>query len=283
MRFKLFNNSPLARSAFLLMLCATGDAAAQSPAGNAPPKVEVIAAAEADERAEAIIKRAVESMGGAVYLNVRTVVGRGNYTPYANGVPGDIVAFVDYYAFPYRERTEFRSRGVRSIQTNVGADADATGWIFDGLAKSLNDMKPAQIEDFRFTTRTSVDNLLRGWWRKEGAKLTYVGRREAGLARRNEAVRLTYPDGFAVDYEFGARDGLPAKVSYKRKNKEGEEQAEEDRFPRHLTFAGVTLPFVIDHYRAGVQTSRINFDTVEFNRPLPDDLFAKPAGMKASK
>jgi hypothetical protein len=274
-----------ARLSLLLLALSAAHAAAQAPAGNAPPKVGVAAARAdaADERAESIVRRAVEAVGGAAYLNVRTVVGRGNYTPYAKGVPGDLVTFLDYLAFPDRERTEFRSRGVRSIQTNVGTGAGATGWIFDGMARSLHDMKPEQIEDFRVSMRTSVDNLLRGWWRAEGARLSYAGRREAGLARRNEAVRLTYPDGFAVDYEFGARDFLPAKASYKRKNKEGEEQLEEDRFLRHMTFGGVTVPFVIDHYRAGVQTSRINYDSVEFNRPVPDTLFEKPASVKAVK
>lgn len=259
-------------------------AAAQGQPGNAPPKVEVSSTtAAADERAESIVKRAVEAVGGAAYLNVRTIVGRGNYTPYAKGVPGDIITFLDYLVLPDRERTEFRSRGVRSIHTNVGKDADATGWIYDGMAKSLHDMRPDQIEDFRVTMRTSLDNLLRGWWRGEGAQLTYAGRREAGLAKRNEAVRLIYPDGFTVDYEFGARDFLPAKVSYKRKDKEGNDQTEEDRFLRHMTFAGVTVPFVIDHYRANVQTSRINYDSVEFNQPAPDALFAKPASVKAVK
>ncbi len=267
----------------LVALSVVNGASAQSQPGNAPPKVEVGATAAADERAESVVKRAVEAVGGAAYLNVQTVVGRGNYTPYAKGVPGDLVTFLDYLVLPDRERTEFRSRGVRSIQTNVGTGADASGWIFDGLAKSLHDMRPEQIEDFRFTMRTSLDNLLRGWWRKQGAQLSYLGRREAGLAKRNEAVRLTYPDGFTVDYEFGARDFLPAKVSYKRKDKEGNEQAEEDRFLRHMTFAGVTVPFVIDHYRAGVQTSRINYDSVEFNQPAPDSLFAKPASVKAVK
>ena len=252
---------------------------------NAPPKVEVAAAGAAvsDEKAEAIVRRAVEAAGGAAFLNVRTVVVRGNYVPYAKGEAGDIVKFLDYIAYPDRERTEFKSRGVLSVQTNVGTGANSSGWIFDGMTKSLRDMAPEQIEDFRFVMKTGFDNLLRGWWRKDGAKLSYVGRREAGLARRNETVRLTYPDGFQIDYEIGARDGLPAKVSYKRKDKEGAEQPEEDRLFRHMTVAGVTVAFVIDHYRAGVQTSRINYDTVEFNRPTPDSLFAKPASAKAVK
>ena len=270
--------------AALVALSAAHAVAAQSQPNNAPPKVEVsAAAAAADERAESVVKRAVEAVGGPAFLNVKTIVGRGNYAPYAKGVPGDIIQFLDYLVFPDRERTEFRSRGVRSIQTNVGTGADATGWVFDGMAKSLHDMRPEQIEDFRFSMRTSIYNLLLGWWRKEGATLTYLGRREAGLAKRNEAVRLTYPDGLMIDYEFGARDFLPAKVSYKRKNEEGEEQPEEDRYLRHMAVAGVTLPFVVDHYRAGVQTSRINYETIEFNQPTPDALFAKPASVKAVK
>lgn len=279
--------SSFTRLALLLaLLCAPAAGAAQeSPAAKAGPKVELkaVAAAAADERAEAVVNRAVEAMGGPAYLAVRSVVGRGHYTPYDKGQPGDIVAFLDYLVFPDRERTEFKSRGVRSIQTNVGADANSKGWIYDGLTKSLQDMKPEQIEDFRFAVRTNVDNLLRGWWRKDGARLTYLGRREAGVGRRNEAVRLEYPDGFTVDYEFAARDFLPAKVAYKRADKEGKPQLEEDRFPRHMTFAGVTIPYVIDHYRAGQQTSRINFDTVEFNRPVPDSLFARPADAKSVK
>jgi hypothetical protein len=279
-------SSKSVRLALLLVLSAPFAGAAQSPATNAAPKVELKAtgaAAAADERAESVVRRAVEAVGGPAYLAVRSVVGRGNYTPYDKGMPGDITAFVYYFVFPDRERAEFKSRGVRSVQTNTGTGAGARGWIYDGMTKTLQDMGPAQLEDFRFVMRTNLDNLLRGWWREGGAKLSYLGRREAGVAKRNEAVRLEYPDGFTVDYEFGARDFLPAKVSYKRADKEGKPQAEEDRFLRHMTFGGVTVPYIIDHFRAGVQTSRINYDTVEFNRPVPDSLFARPADAKSVK
>jgi outer membrane lipoprotein-sorting protein len=45
----------------------------------------------------------------------------------------------------------------------------------------------------------------------------------------------------------------------------------------------VLTPYVIDHYRNGTQTSRINYDSVEFNKPIADSLFAKPASIKAVK
>ena len=132
-------------------------------------------------------------------------------------------------------------------------------------------MKGAQIEDFKRSMRTSVENLLHGWWKKENATLSYVGRREAGLARRNETVRLTYPDGFWIEYEFGAKEGLPAKGIYKTTKK------------KPITITGITAPWVVDHFVNGTQTSRISYESIEYDHPLADTLFAKPANIKSLK
>lgn len=236
--------------------------------------------ASGEERAEQILKRAVEALGGASYMNVRTVVSRGRLTAFQGGISGLPTAFLDYISYPNRERTEFRSKGNRVIQVNDGEG----GWVFDGAARTIKDITPQQVEEYlRFTIRTSVENLLRGGWRKEGAKLSYVGRREAGIARRNEVVRLTYADGMSVEFEFGAKDALPAKVLFQRKNAEGEEAPEEDRMAQYIAVGGVLVPFVIDHYRAGVQAYRINYESIDFNVPVAEALFTRPANAKAVK
>ena len=243
-----------------------------------------LAAKTNDEKAEQIVQKAIQAIGGDAYLNVRTVIGRGFYTDYHDGVSGVPLRFVDYIAYPDRERTEFTGNGNRTIQTNYQNE----GWMFDAAGKSLKDQTAKQVEDFRTAMRTSMENLLRGWWRKEGATLSYVGRREASLGRRNEAVKLTYPDGFWIEYEFAAVEGTPAKAIYKRKQNNPDtdemfETSEEDRFFKPVEVAGVSAPFVIDHFRNGVQTSRINYESIEFNKPLADSLFAKPANIKAIK
>jgi hypothetical protein len=240
--------------------------------------------ASGNEKAEAIIKQAVEAIGGSNYLSVRSVVGRGLYTTYQDGMSQIPARFLDYIVYPDKERTEFTGAGIRTIQTNVGDK----GWVYDGATKTLTDMKPAQVQDFKRSMRTSMENVLRGWWRKEGATLSYAGRREAGLARRNETVRLTYPGGFWIEYEFGARDGIPAKIIYKRtRNKadseETEEITEEDRLAKPITIDSVTAPFVVDHFINGIQASRINYEAIEYNRPLPDSIFAKPENIKSLK
>jgi hypothetical protein len=237
-----------------------------------------------DAKTEAIINHAIEVLGGSNFLNVKTTVGRGYFTTFQDGVSQLPARFVDYIAYPDHERTEFVSLGIRVVQTNNGE----TGWLFDGATKTLSDMKAPQIAAFKSSMRTGLENLLRGWWKKDGATLSYAGRREAGVGKRNETVRLTYPDGFWIEYEFGAKDGLPAKVIYKRTRKKPDtdetvELNEEDRMGKLITVQGITAPWVVDHYTNGVQTSRISYESLEFNQPLPDSLFAKPANIKALK
>ncbi len=254
------------------------EGAATKPAAAATQD-EPQKAVQTDERAEAVLRRAIEALGGAAYLGVKSVVSRGYYTPFAEGVGGLPSTFVDYIVFPDRERTEFKGRGGASIQTYAGE----TGWLYEAKTRKLSDVTPAQARNFRIVMRTSPDNILRGWWRSEGASLAYVGRREAGIGSRNEVVRLSYTDGFVAEFEFGARDGLPAKVLYKKESAEGEQVEEEDRFAQFQLIGGVRVPFIVDHYRAGVQASRANYESVEFNRAVPDSLFDKPADVKALK
>src|SRR5258708_18062210 len=260
-------------SLMLCVLIAAAWGAAQTP--KTPP---------VNDKAEKIVQRAIEVVGGDRYLAVKTLTGRGYFTDYKDGVSGIPVKFIDYISFPDRERTEFSGGGMRIVQTNFAAQ----GWIFDGMAKTLKDQTAEQLEDFKFGLRTGFESLLHGWWRKQGDTLSYVGRREAGIGRRNETVRLTYPDGFRIEYEFSATEGSPAKALYERKRKKPDSEeletvAEEDRPLKPITIDGVWTPFVIDHYRAGIQTSRINYEKVEYNQPLADSLFAKPARLKAIK
>lgn len=258
---------------FASILLAVTTAAAQAQPAPKP-----------DEKAEQIVQKAIQAVGGDTYLKVQTVTAHGFFTEYPGGAPGVPVKFIDYISYPDRERTEFTGGGNRIIQTND----QMQGWVFDAAAKTLKDQTAKQVEDFRTGMRTSMENLLHGWWRNDSAALSYVGRREATLGRRNETVKLTYPDGFWIEYEFAAIEGTPAKVIYKRKiqnpdTEQMEEFTEEDRLFKLIAFAGISAPFVIDHFRNGVQTSRINYESIEFNKPLGDSLFAKPPNIKAVK
>jgi hypothetical protein len=271
-KMRLSLNQRFATLGLFLVLAASSFAQAQNP--NQAH----------DDKAEKIVQQAIQTIGGDRYLKVQTVIGRGFFTEFKDGVSGIPVKFIDYILYPDKERTEFTGGGARTIQTNFGG----SGWVFDGAAKTIKDQTAEQIAEFNLAMRVGFENLLHGWWRGQEAKLSYVGRREAGIGRRNETVKLTYPDGFWIEYEFGATDNMPAKVHYLRKLKkpdgdEVEDVAEEDRLYKPVTIDGVLIPFIIDHFRAGIQTSRVNYESYELNKQLPDSLWTKPANLKAIK
>jgi hypothetical protein len=231
-----------------------------------------------DPQAEAVIKKAIQNLGGEKYLNAKTQIGRGKYSILKEGVVVSFQTFVDVIVYPDKERTDFKGGGSRNVQTNVAN----SGWVYDGDQELVKVQDERQIANFKRGIRTSLDYLLRGHWRGEG-KLSYVGRRPATLGKRNEVIKLTYEDGLVVEYEFAADDGLPQKGSYTRLNADNEEIKEEDRYAQFVDVGGIKTPFIIDRFSRGVQSSRINYQTVEYNKTIPDSIFEKPASVKELK
>ena len=230
-----------------------------------------------DERAQVIVSRAIQVMGGDRYLHVTSQVGRGKYSVFQNNAVVSFQSFIDVIVFPDKERTEFRGGGTKTIQTNSGRN----GWVYDGDQELIKVQTEKQVANFVTGLRVSLDNLLRGYW-KEEAELSYVGRRPASLGKRNDVVRLTYKDGVVIEFEF-ADDGTPAKSVYKHTAADGSEVTEEDRYAQFIDVGGIKTPFIIDRYTNGAQNSRINYDSVEFNQSIADSIFAKPLSPKELK
>ena len=77
-------------------------------------------ASSVDQKSQEIIDHAIETLGGQKYLGVQTVIGKGFYTSFKDGVSQIPARFLDYIAYPDRERTEFTGAGIKTIQTNTG-------------------------------------------------------------------------------------------------------------------------------------------------------------------
>jgi hypothetical protein len=103
------------------------------------------------------------------------------------------------------------------------------------------------------------------------------------LGKRNEVIKLRYDDGFTVEFEFAAADALPMKAIFTRLSSGNEELKEEDRYAQFVENQGVFAPFIIDHFTNGMQVSRVNYESIEFNKPIPDSIFSKPTNLKELK
>src|SRR5215210_3025377 len=117
--------------------------------------------ASTETQADAILQKAVQKLGGDKYKNVYSQIGRGNFSILKDGINVSVQTFVDVIVFPDKERSEFKAAGVKSVQTNTGA----TGWVFDGDQELIKVQTEKQVANFQRGIRTSLDNLLRGYWK----------------------------------------------------------------------------------------------------------------------
>ena len=229
-------------------------------------------------KAAALIRDAVKARGGDAYLKIRSIVSRGQYTPFLKGVSGLPDPFNDYIVYPDRERTEFGKGSRKMIQTNTGD----TGWVYDAPQKMIRDQKEEQVKRWQQGFRYDLDNLLRRGWQEQGAKLVYLGRREAWKNTFSEAVRIDFADGASVTLHFDSRTKLPMMNEYKMVVEEGRtnEQARYYQWDEH---GGVMFPRILDSYSNGKQTARVYFESFNIDEQVSERLFAKPANVKEVK
>jgi hypothetical protein len=230
-----------------------------------------------NDEAETIINKAVQKLGGDRYLKVTSQVSRGKFSVIRDGVIVSFQSFIDVIVYPDKERTEFKGSKSKFVQTNVGN----TGWTFDSDHELVKNQTEAQIENFHRGIRVSLDTLLRGGWKGKG-QIEYIGKRPASLGKRNDVIRLKYEDGLTIDFEF-AEDGTPMKASYKKTNAEGEETTEEDRYAQWVDVNGIRTPYIVDRFTNGKPTSRINYESLEYNVRVPESIFDKPSNPKELK
>lgn len=229
-------------------------------------------------KAAALVREAIKARGGDAYLKIRSAVSRGQYTPYAKGVSGDPTGFVDYVVYPGRERTEFGKGDSKFIQSN----SESANWVYDAGQKMIREQTEEQIKQFQQSARYDLDALLRVANSQTGVKLVYLGRKEPWRNTFSEAVRVEFADGGEALLHFDPRGKLPLSAEYKTVTEEGTVN-NEARFYRWVEFNGVQFPTLQDFYRNGKQSSRVSFDSINFNENVPDKLFAKPASIKEVK
>jgi hypothetical protein len=246
------------------------------------PQKAIASLREQDEndpaRAIVLVREAINARGGDPYLAIRTIVTRGQYSPFDKGAAGDPVSFVDYIGYPGRERTEFGKGDSKLVQANSAM----TGWVYDARQKMIRDQKEDQIKQFQQSARYDLDNLLRSAAQQSAVKLVYLGRREPWRNTFSEAVRVDFNDGGTATVHFDPRSKLPLMIEYKTVGEDGTVN-NEVRYYRWLDFSGIKIPTIQDSYRDGKQASRVSFDTVSFNVDLPEKLFAKPSNIKEVK
>lgn len=230
------------------------------------------------EKGKKLLQQVIEARGGATFLNFKTIESTGQWTPFEQGASTVPVRFEDYIVYPDKERTEFGKgkKKDRKINVNVGT----TGWVYDGEAETLKDQTEKQIKDFQESRESDIDMVLRAAVQNKDAEVRFYGREETQPGERADVVMIKLKMTFYVMLDPYSK--LPRTMTYEKAEEKGTARYEY-RFHQYVPYDGVKFPNIVDLYRDGVQISRVNYQTIKLNGPIPETLFAKPANAKAIK
>lgn len=226
------------------------------------------------KKAQKIIQKAINKLGGDTYRNIQTLIGEGKFSLLKGGQVVSYQTFVDVMVFPNKERTDFIERGSKTVQVNIGEK----GWFYDESIDKFADQNEIQINNFKNSLRSHYNYLLRGDW-KGNADLSYVGKRRAGLGVRNDVLKLIFKDGFEVEYEF-SKDGLPKKTIYTSLTASRKPRKEETRYAQFILENGIFTPFIVDHYTDDEHVFRVNYQSMLYNKSISNKIFVKPENPK---
>jgi hypothetical protein len=227
-----------------------------------------------------LIKQAIEARGGARFLSFKTLEAQGQFTPFDKGAPATPVQFTDWIVFPDKERTDFGKgkKKNRKIQVNVGK----TGWVYDGDAETLKDQTEKQIQAFLDELEFNIDRILRGGWQEPGVVVRFAGREELRPGERADVVSIELKPEQVIYLWLDRTAHLPISLIYE-KSGEGRLIKNEVRFNQYVSYDGVKFPNIVDYYRDGFQETRANYQSIKLDVPISDEIFAKPASVKAIK
>src|SRR5499426_3193703 len=265
--FSIFKIAGIGCAALLLAITAR----AQRVDPNDPKNVE---------RGAELVKQAVQARGGERFLGFTTIMLNGIYTPFAKGMSQLPIQFIDWIVYPDKERTEFGKgkKKDRRIQVNVGK----TGWVYDGDSETLKDQTDKQIEEHLEGLEFDIDRLLRAAAKGDGVEVGFAGREETRPGERADAVSIKLNSDRTAYLLLASQPHLPMSLSYE-KTEDGGLVKQETRYNQYVDYDGVKFPNIVDFFRDNVQTGRVNIELIKLNTQISDELFVKPASVKAVK
>jgi outer membrane lipoprotein-sorting protein len=173
-------------------------------------------------------------------------------------------------------RQEMEVQGTKIIVAFIGQ----TGWIISPTLGSFDpqDMPPSSFnslnKELRSDPYVSWNNPIVNW-KENGNKLELIGREDINGTQVYN-LKLTFKDNEVANYYMDAAKFVMLLVKEKTME-QGQMNETEDKFSDFRDVDGVSMPFKIETITNGQTSTIVILDKCEFNLPIDDAIFKKPA------
>ena len=239
---------------------ASASVAAQPPASKLPARI--------DAKAQPIIDRTIQALGGPAFLNARTLTTHGSLGTSGGGV----VYFDSQLQFPDKRRLAYglNKKDKPIIIINNGD----RGWEIDRMGMVHLDSKDIRL--WRFANRYSLENLLRLRIHEPGTLVQVEGVDFVDEVPVN-VLDIVDATETQIKLYINKLTGLPVQISYRRWNSTTNDWDDyDDIYGDYQTFQGIATAQHISHLINERRVSEVYRDRDVYNQDYPTSLFADP-------
>ena len=264
--------SSVVRQAFSRSLAALGVlawlACAPGPASRAQEKPAALPA-RADPKAQELLDRTIQALGGPAFLRVRRLTTRGRIFAIADESTAGLAPFVSAVEYPDKRRFSYgKSKPVTLV--NNGDQA----WELDryGLTSQL----PEQVQRWKATNRYSLENLLRLRIHEPGI-LIQVGGVDFVDNVPTRGVDILELGGTHVRLDLHRQTLLPVRIRYRVQDpKTHDWQEYADVYGDYQNFQGVQTPMHITRFLDGERVTEVFRHSARYDEDYPAGYFQPP-------
>jgi hypothetical protein len=252
----------------------------QAPPSAAPPQTNAPSNPSTlpiriEPKAQQILDRTIQALGGASFLNAKTMTTHGTLGSGGSAAGAGIVYFDSQVQFPDKRRLTYglAKKGKPIVIINNGDH----GWEIDRMGTVTLDSE--DVRTWRFNNRYSLENLFRLRIHEPGTLVQSAGVDFVDNVAVNvlDMVDVTQNQ---IKLYLSTQTGLPVQISYRKWDAAINDWDEySDIYGNYSTYQGITVPKQISHLQNDRRMGEVFRDSAVFNETYAPGIFDDPAAV----
>ena len=227
------------------------------------------------ERAQQVLARALEAMGGESYLAVKTEYVKGRDFFFKKNRRSGLVPFQSWahYQDPFRFRRQIY-KGKRQTLEVFNLEL-GKAWIQEGF-HTIEEVPPDAFERFRTSVKQDLHYVLRNRLDEEGLSFFYYGAENVAGSGELEAVEIIDKANITVTLYFNIETHLPVHSETVWNDKMGLRHEGRVEYFNWHEHGGVLTPMSFHSFKDGEKSRETFFEEVAYNTQFPPEYFLEP-------